>query len=135
MNEPVNIYLLETLPCSAKTAYEAWLNSEIHGAMINGSADIDPIVSGYFKIWDGAISGQTQQLDEDNMRITQSWRYNYDDWPEDKPSKLVIKFAPIDDNNTEMQLEHIGVPKKYAKDIEEGWKEHYLKPMKAYFSR
>lgn len=126
--------LLTTLPCSAETAYTAWMDSETHAAMINGSADIDPVVSGHFRIWDGDVIGETLVLDESIHRIVQHWRYNYDDWPEDAPSRLMVTFGAIGDSECELQLEQSDIPEKYAADIKKGWEDYYFKPMQAYFS-
>jgi activator of HSP90 ATPase len=129
-----SIRLLTTLPCSAEKAYEAWMDSKQHGAMINGTANLDPVVSGHFSIWDGAAKGQTLQLDETIHRITQLWRYNYEDWPEDEPSRLMLTFGHVNEKECELQLEQTDIPKKYAKDIKKGWEEFYFKPMKTYFA-
>ena len=44
------------LPASPKEVFEAWMDSEKHGEMVEGSAKIDPRVGGKFSIWDGAIT-------------------------------------------------------------------------------
>jgi activator of HSP90 ATPase len=129
-----SIRLLTTLPCSAETAYHAWMDSETHAAMIEGTADIDPVVSGHFRIWNGEVQGENLVLDEDIHRVVQHWRYNYDDWPEDQPSRLMVTFGAVNDKETEMQLEQTDIPEKYAGDIKKGWEEYYFKPMQRYFS-
>jgi activator of HSP90 ATPase len=129
-----SIRLLTSLPCSAEAAYRAWMDSQMHGEMINGAADIDPVVSGHFRIWDGEVIGETLMLDEDIHRIVQHWRYNYDDWPADKPSRLMVTFGAISDTQSEMQLEQFEVPEKYAEDIKKNWEEKYFKPMQRYFT-
>jgi activator of HSP90 ATPase len=125
---------MTSLPCSAEQAYHAWMDSKSHAAMINGKADIDPVVSGNFRIWDGEVVGETLMLDENIHRIVQHWRYNYDDWPANKPSRLMVTFGAVSDKETEMQLEQFEVPEKYAADIKKGWEEFYFKPMQTYFS-
>lgn len=129
-----SVRVLATLPCSAEVAYQAWMDSAQHAAMTGGSADIDPVVGGYFTIWDGAVTGRTLQLDESIHRITQFWRYDYPDWPEDQPSRLMVTFGPLPNNQCEFQLEHSNIPNKYAKDIKQGWQEYYVEPMLRYFA-
>ncbi len=105
--------------------------------MISAPARIDPAVEGAFKIWDGTITGETLELQPDRYRIIQSWRYNYNDWPEDKPSRLTLDFLPVKDNEHQCKLRlfQSGVPEEHATAVAAGWKEHYWKPMQAYFSK
>lgn len=110
------------------------MNSEQHAAMIGGTADIDPVVGGFFTIWDGTVTGRTLQLDDSIHRITQFWRYDYQDWPEDEPSRLMVTFGPITESECELQLEHTLIPKKYQKDIRRGWQQYYIDRMTVYFS-
>lgn len=129
-----NIKQWAIFPCSPKTAYNAWLDSKTHGKMIKGSVKIDPKVGGNFSIWDESMTGKTLELHPEKYRIVQSWRYSYDDWPEDKMSKIIIEFVPYKNNQCKMRFWQSGIPEKYADDIATGWKEYYWEPMKQYFS-
>ena|SRR5687768_4902778 len=132
----VNIKQAPSLPCNPDVAFSAWLDSKVHGEMIGGSAKINPKVGGKFSIWDGEIVGTTIQIDNAKRRIVQLWHYNYDDWPQDQPSKITIEFVGdrANPNGTRLRFWHSGIPEKYAKDIEKGWKEYYWQPMQKYFS-
>lgn len=125
------------LHCTPREAYSAWLDSKTHGKMINAPVRIDPAVEGAFKIWDGTITGETLELQPDRYRIIQSWRYNYDDWPVDKPSRLTLDFLPVKENEhlCKLRLFQSGVPEVHAPAVAAGWKEYYWKPMQEYFSK
>lgn len=123
------------LPCSPDVAYHAWLDSKEHGWMIDGSAKIDPKVGGKFSIWDGSVVGKTVALDPKTNKITQEWRYEYDDWPKDAFSKITVQFVAHKDGQCKLRFWHSGVPEKYADDIAKGWQEYYWKPMKEYFEK
>lgn len=114
--------------------YEAWLDSKKHGEMVAGNAKIDPKVGGKFSIWDGAIRGQTLELYPDQNRIVQSWRYDYDDWPIDSPSKITIEFLPYKNDQCKLNFRQSAVPSKYAEEIAQGWRQYYWEPMKKYFA-
>lgn len=113
--------------------YKLWLNSKLHGKMVGSTATISPKVGGKFKVFDGDIVGQTIEL-KPNKRIVQLWRYNYSDWPEDQPSKIILEFLPYQ-GKTKLHFWHVGIPVQYASDIAAGWKEYYWAPLKAMFEK
>ena len=128
-----NINQTVMLSCTPEEAYEAWMDSKKHGEMIDGSANIDNKVGGRFNIWDGAVVGETLELHSNEHKIVQSWRYDYDDWPKDKPSRIVVQFIKHSDG-CKVVFSQSGIPGKYVDDIAKGWKEYYWEPMKDYFS-
>lgn len=120
------------LACSPDEAYEAWMDSKKHGEMIKGAAKIDPKVGGKFDIWDGAVTGKTLELDPKKRRIVQEWRYEYDDWLESEPSKIIVEFISYK-KGCKLRFWQSKIPEKYASDIAQGWKDYYWKPMQEYF--
>ena len=125
------------LDCAPDVAFKAWLDSKSHGEMLAspGEASIDGKVGGTFSIWDGAITGKTLEIDDENLRIVQDWRYDYDDWSKDAPSKLSITFAPHENEKTLVQVLHTDLPENHVKELTEGWNQYYWAPMKEYFSK
>ncbi|MEK7183979.1 MAG: SRPBCC domain-containing protein [Patescibacteria group bacterium] len=122
--------------CEPEVAFTAWLDSKLHGEMLSspGEATIDPKVGGKFSIWDGAITGETLRIDQKKKQVVQSWRYDYDDWSKDEPSKLTIEFLPHEEGRqTKVQIRHTDVPENHAKELTEGWEQYYWSPMKEYF--
>ena len=121
------------LNCTPEAAYKAWMDSKTHGAMIGGNAKIAAKVGGKFSIWDGAVTGDTLELDPKKHKIVQSWRYDYDDWPETEPSKITIEFVPYRKDQCKLRFWQSGIPEKYADEIAKGWQDYYWKPMREYF--
>ena len=65
-------------------------------------------------------------------RIVQSWRTT--EFPEGSPdSRLEVLLEP-DGAGTRLTLVHTEIPDGQGARYEEGWKENYFTPMKAYFS-
>lgn len=129
-----NIKQEAILPCLPQAAFTAWMDSKIHGEMTGSKAKIDPKVGGKFTAWDGYIQGETVELDPKKHKIIQSWRSNEDNWPKDFFSKITIEFLPHNKTQTKVKFVQTGVPKEYEKDVEQGWKDFYWKPMRQYFS-
>lgn len=125
------------LECEPEVAFKAWLDSQLHGEMLAspGEASIEPRVGGSFSIWDGAITGETVEIDEKKRHILQNWRYDYDDWSKDMPSKLSLDFLPHGDNQTEVKILHTELPENHIKELAEGWNQYYWAPMKEYFAK
>ena len=123
------------LDCPPLKAFDGWLDSKIHGAMIDGQADIDPTIGGKFSIWEESIVGKTTLVDRQNLKIEQDWRYEYDDWPSDKPSHISLRFEPRSDGTTVLHFDQCCVPENHLAEIEKGWNEYYWRPMREYFSK
>lgn len=125
------------LPCSADTAFRAWLDDDLHAKMLDCDDDeviINPHVGGHFSIWNDSITGTTTLIDPQHRKVVQEWVYEYDDWPKDRPSLLTVQFVPLNDSECSLQLWQTDLPSQHADSIAAGWKEYYFKPMQDYFS-
>ena len=121
------------LDCTPDEAYKAWMDSKIHGEMIDGDAKIENKEGGKFSVWDGSVVGKTIELDPEKHKVVQEWRYDYEDWPEDEPSKITVDFVAHGDGKCKLRFWQSNLPDKYADDIAQGWKDYYWKPMQDYF--
>jgi|SRR5664280_993889 len=121
----------DVLPASPQAVYEAWMSSEGHGKMTGGAAEIDPRVGGEFTAWDGYISGRTLAL-EPGRRIVQSWRTS-EFRAADHDSQLEVLLEAVPEG-TRITLHQTNVPDGQS-GYEEGWRDNYFDPMRAYFSR
>ena len=130
-----NIKLHTTLPCSPDVAYHAWLDSKIHGEMVDGDAKIDPTIGGRFSIWGDAIVGKTVSLEPGTYHIVQDWRYELKGWPQSHMSRLEISFTPFKNDQTMLGLIQTGIPDDLVEEIVKGWKDYYFTPMQKYFSK
>ncbi len=120
-----------TLPVKAVDLYNAWLDSKKHSAFTGGKAKITNRAGSGFTAWDGYISGKNLELKEGKF-IKQSWRTV--EFPDDAPDSILeITFEELD-GKTKLHLLHYDLQRGDAAKYEEGWKDHYFKPMKTYFS-
>ena len=129
-----NIKQSVSFNCSVHDIYDALMNSKKHSKFTNSIAKIGKKVGDKFSVWDGDVHGINIELIPDE-KIVQNWRFNYPDWPQDYFSKVIFNIKsikPDKDNNIRSKILffHTGIPEKYAKDIESGWKDYYWEPMK-----
>ena len=123
------IRLKEIFHVEPSKIYSAWLNSKLHESMTGGAATCTSEIGSPFSAWDGYISGKNLELVK-NSKIIQSWRTTeFDETDED--SILTILLKKIEEG-TELTLIHTHIPAGQTQ-YESGWKEHYFKPMKAFF--
>ncbi len=125
------IKLSITLPVNADKLYSAWLNSRIHTLFTGGEASIKSTRGATFTAWDGYIFGKNLELKKGEY-IKQSWRTVefQEDWPD---SILELCFTEKN-GKTKLELYHYNLQKGQAEKYKKGWKEHYFKPMKKFFS-
>ncbi len=125
---------MTVLNCTPQEGYEAWMDSKTHGKMIDGDAKIENKVGGKYSVWDGAVTGQTLELDHRRHKIVQNWRYEYDDWPKDAPSKITLEFVSYK-NGCKLCFWQSNIPANHADEIAKGWKDYYWSPMQKYFEK
>jgi activator of HSP90 ATPase len=124
-------YELEhVLPVPPGTVYRAWMSSDGHSTMTGSPAVVDAKVGGKYSAWDGYITGETLELDQDK-RLVQSWRpADFDD--DDADSQIEVIFEAVDDG-TLLTLRHTNVPADRRSYQEGGWQDSYFAPMSEYF--
>ena len=91
-----------------------------------GPAKMDDKVGTKFSLWGGDIYGKNIKV-EKNELLVQEWyggKWN-------RPS--IATFALTQKGKvTKVVLKHEGVPKNDYKNIDQGWKDYYLNPIKEY---
>ena len=126
----IQFEISDVIPATPEEVYHAWLNSEEHGDMTGGSAQVSDIVGEPFESWDGYIQGKNLEL-ESPKRILQSWRTSeFEDSEGD--SLLEILFKP-EGKETRVIIHHSNLP-KHGMQYKQGWVDSYFIPMKEYFS-
>ena len=125
------IELWEIFPASPREIYEAWLSSA-HGKMVGSTATVDPRVGGAFTAWDGYIRGTTLEL-EPYRRIVQAWRTTEFSAPS-PDSRLELLLEQVE-GGTKLKIRHSEIPEGMSASLEQGWIDHYFRPMKEYFTR
>jgi uncharacterized protein YndB with AHSA1/START domain len=125
------ITVSDVIPATPAEIYAAWLDSVAHAAMTGGgAAQASSEVGAEHSAWDGYISGMNLAL-YPGQRIEQSWR-STDFLAEDADSTLTVMLDPVE-GGTMVTLVHASVP-DHQTGYEQGWREWYLEPMKAYFA-
>jgi uncharacterized protein YndB with AHSA1/START domain len=79
-----------------------------------------------FSLLDGNITGRNVSLIPE-QEIKQVWYFG-----EDTESDVVIRLFP-DKSNTQVWVEHSGIPDDAYENMREGWNEAYLNPLKDFF--
>jgi activator of HSP90 ATPase len=91
----------------------------------SGSSNkMDSEVGTNFELWNGDIFGKNLEVIP-GKKLVQEWYGG--NWP--KPSKVTFTIKK-DQNGTILELEQINVPDEQFEDIDIGWDEYYLGPMK-----
>jgi len=90
-----------------------------------GPAKMSDKENNEFTLWGGDIFGTNTKVVK-NKLLEQDW-YSGDKW--EKPSKVTFSFKS-DGDKTIVRLDHKDIPDGDAKDIEQGWKDYYLGPIK-----
>ncbi len=114
-----------TLPASPREVYDALMDSRTHRAFSGEPASISKRVGGRFTAYGDYISGKNLELVA-NKKIVQSWHGS--DWPEGQYSKVTYTLKPVK-GGTRLTFTQSGVPDKQYKDLKQGWKDFYWKPL------
>lgn len=122
--------LSHTFNASAEQIYNAWLTSEAHSEMTGGEANCSDVTGDTFTTWVGYISGVNIELIPFS-KIVQTWRTTeFEENDEDSLIEITLKET---EQGTTLTLHHTKLPENGEQYIN-GWKEHYFKPMDAFFS-
>ena len=111
---------------SLEEVWEALTNPKCINAWGGGPAKMDEKVGTKFEFWGGDIHGKNIEVIP-LKKLIQEWFGG--DWK--KPS--IVSFTLTEEKDKVLiNLLHTDVPDNEAKDINEGWKEYYLGPLKKY---
>jgi activator of HSP90 ATPase len=115
-----------TIKATPHEVYEALMDSRKHSKFTEAKASISRKMGGKFKAYGDYISGVNLELVPDK-KIVQSWRGS--DWPKGHYSKVTFSLKRVK-GGTRLTFGQSGLPEKYYKDISQGWRDYYWKPMK-----
>jgi activator of HSP90 ATPase len=109
--------------------YQALLDERQFSAFTGAPAKINPGEGGAMSLFGGAIVARNVELVPDK-RIVQAWRDAA--WSPGIYSMLKFELTPKG-TGTHLVLGQTGFPAGQFSDLDSGWHEHYLAPMKKYF--
>lgn len=104
--------------------WQAFIDPKIIEQWGGGPAKMDDKEGSEFSLWGGDIYGTNTRVVKEKL-LEQDWYGGK--W--DAPSKLSFGFTSKGDK-TEVRMVHKDVPGNEAKDIDQGWKDYYLGPLK-----
>jgi len=92
-----------------------------------GPAVMDEKVGTEFKLWGGEIWGKNIEVIP-GKKLVQEWNDTQDPI---EPTILTLTLA-AEDAGTIVELLHTNIPDDRADDIEQGWQDYYMGPLKEY---
>jgi activator of HSP90 ATPase len=126
------IHVVGHVPAKPRAVYDAWIDGESHAAMTGSPAASEAREGGRFDAWDGYITGTHLEL-RGPKRVVQTWRTT--EFSAKTPdSKLIVLFEPEQDG-TRVTIVHTDIPRGQGAQYEQGWKDHYLRPMARFFRK
>ena len=118
-----------TILAEPEKVWDALVNPEIIEKWGGGPAVMSEDVGSEFSLWGGDIYGRNIEV-EKGIKLVQEWYGG--EW--DSPSLVTFKLS-ADDHCTEIILEQKDVPEGEMKDIDAGWHDYYLGPIKRLLER
>lgn len=104
--------------------WQALVDPEIIQKWGAGPAKMSENKNFEFSLWGGEIHGKNIEVSS-MKKLVQQWYGG--DWKE--PSIVTFKLANKN-NKTELLLSHTNIPDEEFKDIEQGWIDYYMTPLK-----
>ena len=108
--------------------WKALVDPKIIDAWGGGPAKMDDKIDTKFSLWGREIYGKNTEVVK-NKKLVQEWWDNASKW--EKPSKVTFELYDQADG-VKLELIHENVPDENAQDIDDGWKDFYLGPLKNY---
>ena len=104
--------------------WKALVDPEIIDKWGGGPSQMNSKVGFQFQLWGGDIHGKNIVVKKEN-KLVQEWFGG--NWSKPSIATFTLK---MEDDETVLELVHEDVPDEDADDIDEGWDEYYLGPMK-----
>lgn len=95
-----------------------------------GPAKMTDAVGFEFSLWGGTIWGKNIEVLA-NQKLVQEW-FSDEENKWDKPSIVTFTLFKLRGGGTKLDLTQKDIPDENAQDIENGWKDYYLGPLKEY---
>ncbi|KAG9344871.1 hypothetical protein JZ751_010562 [Albula glossodonta] len=121
--------LKDTFLTSPEELYRVFLNQEMVQAFTHAPATVDGERGGKFRLLDGNVCGEFQELVPDE-KIVMKWRYKT--WPSEHYAIFTLSFSDRG-GDTELKVECKGVPVSEEERTKQGWQRYYFEAIKQTF--
>ena len=108
-----------------KEVYKALTDEILIEEWSGAETEMDSKPGGTFSLWGGSIHGVNKEVTA--THIVQDWKE--EEW---KDFTKVVFNLKEKGGATELELIHTGVPEKEVDNINDGWDEYYLGPLKEF---
>jgi activator of HSP90 ATPase len=115
-----------------KKVFGALTHEKRHAKFSGAPASISRKVGGAFTCYGGYLTGINLEL-VPGRKIIQAWRSKH--WPAGIYSIASFVLSRKAGGRTKISFTQVGVPAANFKDISEGWRKYYWKPLKAYLEK
>ena len=121
-----------TFAANPMTIYDLLMDEKKHAAFTNSEVSISNEIEGKFSVFDDYCHGYNIELIPGD-KIVQAWHFSEDGWPADHFSICTFQFEN-DADKTKLIFTQTEVPEHKVKELKDGWRAYYWKPMKVYLS-
>jgi uncharacterized protein YndB with AHSA1/START domain len=121
-----------TIGAPPRKVYEALINEKRHAKFTGAKAVISRKVGGAFTCYGTYLTGFNVDL-VPGKRIVQAWRSS--GWPKGTFSIATFAMSRSRGGKTRLAFTQVGVPASSRMHINQGWRTHYWKPLKAYLEK
>lgn len=119
-------YIIKT---TLEDVWKALVDPKLIESWGGGPAKMDDKPGNKFSLWGGGIWGRNLEV-VTNKKLVQDW-YSDEENKWEQPSKVTFTLQ-AEKNGVKLELIHENIPDENAEDIDEGWKDYYLGPLKNY---
>ena len=109
--------------------FEIYMDSRKHGAATGSTAKVGKAPGSPMEAWDGYITGKLLATVPKSL-IAQTWRAS--DWNDSDPDSFLILHFEKTQGGSLLTMVHAGVPDDQEEALDDGWRENYWEPWKAY---
>ncbi len=131
MSAVKNLEQSVTFRSSPHDVYETLVNSRKHTKFTGAPARLEAKPGGRFTHYGGELEGLVVDLKKDS-RIVLAWRSS--GWPKGHYSIAQFDLRKVR-GGTRLDFAQFGIPTGDFKDIAEGWRQYYWRPMKEFLER
>jgi len=117
---------------SIDEVWEALTNKKYINGWGGGPSKMEGKLGFEFSLWGGSIWGKNIEVVK-NKKLVQEW-FSDEEKKWDKPSIATFNLSK-DINGIKLELIHEDVPDENSENIDNGWKDYYLGPLKDYLEK